>query len=154
MNKISKNVFLIKNKIDNKISNMTSEEKNIYKKVFSVAFIFCILMGGSYLFHADGYTIDSSKAETSFKTIFNDVYALVMGVATIIAVTLVAYNIVVIMSSKNQKKIDSAFTWIKAIVVAWLFIMLISIFITLIKQASGYDDVTSSSSKTGPLFKY
>ena len=146
-----KKIYCQKTKLINKMNNISDVDKRIYRKTFLCSAIFCMILFGCNLFFAD-YSIDSSSAESSFRNIFNSVYAQVMGVATLIAVSLIAYNILIIMTSKNQKKIDLSYTWIKAIAISWVFLMLISIFITMIKQASGYKKVIKSG--TGPLFKY
>ena len=55
------------------------------------------------------------------------------------------------MSSKNQRKIEQAVTWIKAIAIAWLFLCLISLVIGAIKTEFMTPVINGSDA---PLFTY
>lgn len=155
LNKVYSGLYFTKTKITDKIQNISEEDKCIYNKVFKGALLFSIFMAmfivlSSNSFNAS-YTVDTSGAETAFKKLFNDTYAIIIGVATSIAVCIVAINIVTIMTSKNQRKVEQAVTWIKAVAIAWFCLMIISLIIAAIKT-DFMDPATSGSN--APLFTY
>lgn len=155
INKIYSGLYFTKTKITDKVKNISEEDKCIYNKVFKGALLFSILMAMFILlsnnsFNAS-YTIDTSGAETAFKKLFNDTYVIIIGVATSIAVCIVAINIVTIMTSKNQRKTEQAVTWIKAVAIAWFCLMVISLIIAAI-QTDFMNPATNGSN--APIFTY
>lgn len=153
MNKLINKIYCKYFSISNKLNNFLNKENLKKIKIYSIATIvttFFLYLSNINLFFAS-YTIDLSGAEAAFKTLFNDVYGMFIGAVSIIAVTLIAYNIFLIMTSKNQRKIDESYTWIKAIIIAWVCFMSMSIIIAIIKEAS---DLTTNFGYTPPLFDY
>lgn len=57
-----------------------------------------------------------------FSTIMRDVYGQVVGISTIVAVTVAAIALVVRMVSRNQRAVDEATAWLKRIVITWLIL--------------------------------
>lgn len=57
-----------------------------------------------------------------FETIMNDFYLKLLGISTIIAVTMAAVALVVRMVSRNQKVVDEATAWLKRIVITWIIL--------------------------------
>lgn len=55
-----------------------------------------------------------------FSTIMRDVYGQVVGISTIVAVTVAAIALIVRMISRNQRAVDEATSWLKRIVVTWI----------------------------------
>lgn len=55
-----------------------------------------------------------------FSTIMRDVYGQIVGISTIVAVTVAAIALVVRMVSRNQRAVDEATAWLKRIVITWL----------------------------------
>lgn len=55
-----------------------------------------------------------------FSTIMKDVYGQIVGISTIVAVTVAAIALVVRMISRNQRAVDEATSWLKRIVVTWI----------------------------------
>ncbi len=55
-----------------------------------------------------------------FSTIMQDVYGKVVGISTIVAVTVAAIALVVRMVSRNQRAVDEATSWLKRIVITWI----------------------------------
>ena len=55
-----------------------------------------------------------------FSTIMKDVYGQVVGISTIVAVTVAAIALIVRMVSRNQRAVDEATAWLKRIVVTWI----------------------------------
>lgn len=51
-----------------------------------------------------------------------DVYGQIVGISTIVAVTVAAIALVVRMISRNQRAVDEATTWLKRIVVTWIIL--------------------------------
>ena len=49
-----------------------------------------------------------------------DVYGQIVGISTIVAVTVAAIALVVRMVSRNQRAVDEATSWLKRIVITWL----------------------------------
>lgn len=57
---------------------------------------------------------------TRFSTIMKDVYGQLVGISTIVAVTVAAIALLVRMISRNQRAVDEATSWLKRIVVTWI----------------------------------
>ncbi len=57
-----------------------------------------------------------------FSTIMKDVYGKVVGISTIVAVTVAAIELVVRMVSRNQRAVDEATGWLKRIVITWIIL--------------------------------
>ena len=57
-----------------------------------------------------------------FSTIMRDVYGQIVGISTIVAVTVAAIALVVRMVSRNQRTVDEATSWLKRIVITWLIL--------------------------------
>lgn len=55
-----------------------------------------------------------------FSTIMKDVYGQIVGISTIVAVTVAAIALIVRMISRNQRAVDEATSWLKRIVVTWI----------------------------------
>ena len=55
-----------------------------------------------------------------FSSIMNDFYGKLLGISTIVAVTMAAIALIIRMVSKNQKTVDEATAWIKRIVITWI----------------------------------
>ncbi len=89
------------------------------------------------------YKVDDSGALYIFKRIFNIIYTAVLPAASVMASTLIAYHICMIMTSKNQRKIDNSYTSVKSVATVWMYIMLTSVFITLAVQ--GFDSIVNSN---------
>jgi len=141
--------------IKNKIDCLTNEQKGIYKKCFSFMSCVSVLMMMLSIFSSGfmAYSVDADGVIEGYKNIFNTIYTIIMPFATILAVVLVGYNLCVIMSSKNQKKCDTAYTWIKAVVITWLCLLCISVFINLATQLFT-DSRDGEGTANGPLFNH
>ena len=57
-----------------------------------------------------------------FSTIMKDVYSQVVGISTIVAVTVAAVALLIRMISRNQRAVDEATSWLKRIVVTWVIL--------------------------------
>ena len=57
-----------------------------------------------------------------FSKIMKDVYGQVVGISTIVAVTVAAIALVVRMVSRNQRAVDEATAWLKRIVITWIIL--------------------------------
>ena len=55
-----------------------------------------------------------------FSTIMKDVYGEIVGISTIVGVTVAAIALVVRMISRNQRAVDEATSWFKRIVITWI----------------------------------
>ncbi len=55
-----------------------------------------------------------------FSAIMRDVYGQIVGISTIVAVTVAAIALIVRMISRNQRAVDEATSWLKRIVVTWI----------------------------------
>lgn len=52
-----------------------------------------------------------------FSTIMRDIYGQLVGISTIVAVTVAAIALLVRMVSRNQRAVDEATSWLKRVVV-------------------------------------
>lgn len=59
---------------------------------------------------------------TRFSAIMKDMYSQVVGISTIVAVTVAAIALLVRMISRNQRAVDEATSWLKRIVVTWIIL--------------------------------
>ena len=59
---------------------------------------------------------------TKFQTTMQDIYGKILGISTIVAVTVAAVALVVRMVSRNQRAVDEATTWLKRIVITWVIL--------------------------------
>lgn len=57
-----------------------------------------------------------------FSTIMRDVYGQIVGISTIVAVTVAAIALIVRMISRNQRAVDEVTSWLKRIVVTWIIL--------------------------------
>lgn len=57
-----------------------------------------------------------------FSSIMKDVYGQLVGISTIVAVTVAAIALIVRMISRNQRAVDEATAWLKRIVVTWIIL--------------------------------
>ncbi len=57
-----------------------------------------------------------------FGTVMWDVYGHLIGISTIIAVTMAAVALIIRMISRNQRAVDEATAWLKRIVVTWVIL--------------------------------
>jgi len=55
-----------------------------------------------------------------FDSIMNDFYGKLLGISTIVAVTMAAVALIVRMVSRNQKVVDEASAWLKRIIITWI----------------------------------
>ncbi len=55
-----------------------------------------------------------------FSKIMKDVYGQMIGISTIVAVTVAAIALVIRMVSRNQRAVDEATAWLKRIVITWI----------------------------------
>ena len=55
-----------------------------------------------------------------FSTIMKDIYGEVVGISTIVGVTVAAIALIIRMISRNQRAVDEATNWLKRIVVTWI----------------------------------
>ena len=57
-----------------------------------------------------------------FSTIMQDIYGQLVGISTIVAVTMAAIALLVRMISRNQRAVDEATSWLKRVVVTWIIL--------------------------------
>lgn len=55
-----------------------------------------------------------------FSAIMQDVYGKIVGISTIVAVTVAAIALIIRMVSRNQRAVDEATSWLKRIVITWI----------------------------------
>lgn len=159
--KLKTNTFIQK-----EFLNPTDLEKKIYKKCVIGTFCLCfamflLLSFTNNSFHAGNY-FDNTVYNQELKNLenqVNEIYLLLSGSATLIAVVMIAINLVTIMTSKNQRKLETSVAWIKGIIIAWACIMLAGVFWLLIKELASFHVVTNglgnrTNSKFEPLFNY
>lgn len=57
-----------------------------------------------------------------FKTIMNDFYLKLLGISTIVAVTMASVALIVRMVSRNQKAVEESTAWLKRIFITWIIL--------------------------------
>lgn len=57
-----------------------------------------------------------------FSDIMKDIYGEVIGISTIVGVTVAAIALIIRMVSRNQRAVDEATNWLKRIVVTWIIL--------------------------------
>lgn len=57
-----------------------------------------------------------------FSNIMKDVYGQLVGISTIVAVTVASIALIVRMVSRNQRAVDEATSWLKRIVATWIIL--------------------------------
>ena len=68
-----------------------------------------------------------------FSTIMRDVYGQIVGISTIVAVTVAAIALVVRMVSRNQRAVDEATAWLKRIVITWLILNMLGFIVAYLQ---------------------
>lgn len=160
--------FNIKKFIEKDIKQPTDIEKKVYKKCLIGASIFAVCVFSFLLLQNTFLANAVQTARNEAENFVTDIVKLVVPGSTVIAVCLVAINIVTIMTTKNQKKIESSLAWIKGICVAWACLQCINVLILIIKlvvtgKSTGadanatYNSLLKNQSEGGkftPLFGY
>jgi len=62
-----------------------------------------------------------------------DVYGQIVGISTIVAVTVAAIALVVRMVSRNQRAVDEATAWLKRIVITWLILNMLGFIVAYLQ---------------------
>lgn len=57
-----------------------------------------------------------------FSAIMKDIYGQLVGISTIVAVTVASIALIVRMVSRNQRSVDEATAWLKRIVATWIIL--------------------------------
>ena len=68
-----------------------------------------------------------------FSTIMRDVYGQIVGISTIVAVTVAAIALVVRMVSRNQRAVDEATAWVKRVVITWLILNMLGFIVAYLQ---------------------
>lgn len=68
-----------------------------------------------------------------FSNIMKDVYGQIVGISTIVAVTVAAIALVVRMVSRNQRAVDEATAWLKRIVITWLILNMLGFIVAYLQ---------------------
>ena len=82
-----------------------------------VAVCMALMVSMQFVFAAEEVTLWSR-----FKDIMEDFYLKLLGISTIVAVTMAAVALVIRMVSRNQKAVDEASAWLKRIVITWIIL--------------------------------
>ncbi len=68
-----------------------------------------------------------------FSGIMKDVYGQIVGISTIVAVTVAAVALVIRMVSRNQRAVDEATAWLKRIVITWLILNMLGFIVAYLQ---------------------
>ena len=68
-----------------------------------------------------------------FSSIMHDFYGQIVGISTIVAVTMAAVALIVRMTSRNQKTVDEATAWLKRIIITWVLLNSIGLIVAYIQ---------------------
>jgi len=64
----------------------------------------------------------------------NSVYSQILGISTVVAVVCASIALLMMFTSKNQKTIDEARSWLKRIVICWSVLNLLGFFVTYLSD--------------------
>ena len=92
-----------------------------------------IVAMGTALFLSAQPVLASDTIWTAFSNVMRDIYAQLLGVSTIIAVTAAAIALIIRMVSRNQRAVDEATSWLKRIVVTWIILNTLGFIIAYIQ---------------------
>ena len=68
-----------------------------------------------------------------FTAIMQNFYGQIVGISTIVAVTMAAVALIVRMASRNQKTVDEATAWLKRIIITWIILNSIGLVVAYIQ---------------------
>lgn len=68
-----------------------------------------------------------------FTAIMQNFYGQIVGISTIVAVTMAAVALIVRMASRNQKTVDEATAWLKRIIITWVLLNSIGLIVAYIQ---------------------
>ena len=68
-----------------------------------------------------------------FSSIMHDFYGQIVGISTIVAVTMAAVALIVRMASRNQKTVDEATAWLKRIIITWVILNSIGLIVAYVQ---------------------
>lgn len=68
-----------------------------------------------------------------FGSIMQDFYGKLIGISTIVAVTMAAVALIVRMVSRNQRTVDEATAWLKRIIITWIILNSIGLIVAYIQ---------------------
>lgn len=88
--------------------------------------VFCALMASSQLVFAEDIW-------TTFQHMMNDIYLKLLGITTIIAITMAVVALLMRMMSKNQQTINEANRWLKNIAICYFAINLLGAIIAYVQ---------------------
>lgn len=98
-----------------------------------VFLLFIVAVSVSLLIIEPVFAAETETMWDRFGTIMKDFYGKLIGISTIIAVTMAAVALIVRMVSRNQRTVDEATSWIKRIVITWIVLNSIGLIVAYIQ---------------------
>jgi len=96
------------------------QQGNLSKRIGKIYWTLVTTAGGLALSTVSAFAADDIWSK--FSTLMQDIYGKILGISTIVAVTVAAVALVVRMVSRNQRAVDEATTWLKRIVITWVIL--------------------------------
>jgi putative copper export protein len=81
-----------------------------------------LVTAGTWLLYTVQPAFAADDIWTKFSNLMKDLYGKILGVSTIVAVTVAAVALVIRMVSRNQRAVDEATSWVKRIVITWVIL--------------------------------
>lgn len=70
---------------------------------------------------------------SKFQSMMFDIYGKILGISTIVAVTVAAVALVIRMVSQNQHAIENANSWLKRIVITWIVLNTLGLIVAYVQ---------------------
>lgn len=101
---------------------MVKQQKKGGKRLGRLVTVYWSLVGAASAVILSLQPVFADTIWDRFSKIMKDVYGQVVGISTIVAVTVAAIALVVRMVSRNQRAVDEATAWLKRIVITWIIL--------------------------------
>lgn len=106
------------------------KKKSFLVKAFWIAFCISVVLMVSV---QPVFAVESETMWDRFSAIMKDFYGKLIGISTVIAVTMSATALIVRMVSKNQRTVDEATAWIKRIIITWILLNSIGLIVAYLQ---------------------
>ena len=106
------------------------KKKSFLTKAFWIAFCISVVLMVSV---QPVFAAESETMWDRFSAIMKDFYGKLIGISTVIAVTMSATALIVRMVSKNQRTVDEATAWIKRIIITWILLNSIGLIVAYLQ---------------------
>ena len=104
-----------------------------HHRLRALALTAATLLGTMPIALAAGSTPATTNMWERFSELMQDIYGQIVGISTIVAVTMAVVALIVRMVSRNQRAVDEATTWLKRIVITWVVLNSLGFFVAYVQ---------------------